>query len=382
MFKPRFQTESLHPVEHRYEERENSEVIEIKEPEAIGSIAKHDGQTLWIDIINPSDVHFFRPILSRLKGYEHLVTLRNRAETIGLAHLEGITGQTVGSDGHHTLGKWLFMGIRTMNLIGRRLDFDVNLSFENGMSVLVSGLKKKKSINFCDNDLKFYQKRSFIQDMESKYKGMATFTVVPQACYNNFARAFPRSAVIGYDGFKEDIYLSDYIPDSRILRRIPYDEYVVVRPESLGSYYVNGRTSIVPDLIRMLKKIGQNVVYLPRDKGDVLYAQGLEVFIPPTPFFGLDLCYFANAVLTGSGTLAREAACMGRPSVSFFPGKRLLSVDQQLVDEGQIFHSRSLPEISHFIDEHAHKPAWDFEFARSRRVRRDVMNILTNLIES
>ena len=73
---------------------------------------------------------------------------------------------------------------------------------------------------------------------------------------------------------------------------------------------------------------------------------------------------------------------MGRPSVSFFPGKRLLSVDQQLVDEGQIFHSRSLPEISHFIDEHAHKPACDFEFARSRRVRRDVMNILTNLIES
>jgi hypothetical protein len=33
MFKPRFQTESLHPVEHRYEERENSEVIEIEEPE-------------------------------------------------------------------------------------------------------------------------------------------------------------------------------------------------------------------------------------------------------------------------------------------------------------------------------------------------------------
>ncbi len=145
---------------------------------------------------------------------------------------------------------------------------------------------------------------------------------------------------------------------------------------------MNSRTSIVPDLIRMLKENGQNVVYLPRDKGDEHYAQGLEVFIPPTPMFGLDLCYFANAVLTGSGTLAREAACMGRPSVSFFPGKRLLSVDQQLVDRGQMLHTRSLPEISNYLDEHAYKPVWDFEFARSRRVRRDVMSILTDLIES
>lgn len=382
MFKPRFQMESLHPVELDYEESENDVAIEVKEPEVNGSIAEHDGQTIWIDIINPSDVHFFRPILSRLKGYEHLVTLRNRAETIGLAHLEGITGQTVGSDGHHAMGKWLFMGIRTVDLIGRRLNFDVNLSFENGMSVFVSGLKKKKSINFCDNDLKFYQKRSFIQDLESLYKGKATFTVVPEACYDNFARAFPRSEVIAYDGFKEDIYLSDYIPDSRMLGRIPYDEYVVVRPESLGSYYVNSRTSIVPDLISMLKEDGENVVYLPRDKGDELYAQGKDVFIPPTPLPGLDLCYFANAVLTGSGTLAREAACMGRPAISFFPGERLLSVDQQLVDGGQMLHSRSLPEISHYLDEYAHKPAWDFEFTRSRRVRRDLMNILIDLIES
>jgi len=64
---------------------------------------------------------------------------------------------------------------------------------------------------------------------------------------------------------------------------------------------------------------------------------------------GLDLCYYASAVLTGSGTFAREAACMGNKSVSFFPGNSLLSVDRKLVDEGKILHSRDPHEIVDYV---------------------------------
>ena len=66
-----------------------------------------------------------------------------------------------------------------------------------------------------------------------------------------------------------------------------------------------------------------------------------NIFIPVKPMNGLDLCYHAEAVLTGSGTLAREAACLGVPAVSFYPSS-LLAVDKSLIDKGWVFHSRQI----------------------------------------
>ena len=63
---------------------------------------------------------------------------------------------------------------------------------------------------------------------------------------------------------------------------------------------------------------------------------------------GLDLCYHAEAVLTGSGTLAREAACLGVPAVSFYPSS-LLAVDKSLIDKGWVFHSRQIFKIYDYV---------------------------------
>jgi len=54
----------------------------------------------------------------------------------------------------------------------------------------------------------------------------------------------------------------------------------------------------------------------------------------------LDACYYADAVLTGAGTLAREAACLGVPAFSFYAGKELLAVDQKMIREGWMTFSR------------------------------------------
>jgi predicted glycosyltransferase len=39
---------------------------------------------------------------------------------------------------------------------------------------------------------------------------------------------------------------------------------------------------------------------------------------------------------------------MGIPAVSFYPGK-LISVDQKLVDEGKVFHSRNPEDIKSYV---------------------------------
>jgi uncharacterized protein len=80
-----------------------------------------------------------------------------------------------------------------------------------------------------------------------------------------------------------------------------------------------------------------------------MYPETEKISILKEPINGLDLINFSNVVLTGSGTMAREAACMGKTAVSFYPSNELLSVDAQLIKEGKIFHSREPKEIVEYV---------------------------------
>ena len=57
------------------------------------------------------------------------------------------------------------------------------------------------------------------------------------------------------------------------------------------------------------------------------------------------MCYYSQGVATGAGTLSREAACLGKPAISFFPENNLLSVDQSMIKNKFIIHSRNPDEI-------------------------------------
>lgn len=301
---------------------------------------------IWIDIINPSDVLFFNALMHDLTDCQIAVTYRERAETVNLGHSFGIEGAIVGKDSTEPITKIFQMGFRTARLFRFINHFDCSMSFENGMSTLVSKMRGKTSFQFCDNDLKFIQKTSRYQDLEMKIKLLADYLIVPRVCSTAFKNHVDGGRLVTYDGYKEDVYIADYIPDPCFLESVPYKRFVVVRPEALDAFYVKEKRSIVPAILRGLVHEGVNVIYLPRTLADRRHADDSpQVFIPDSSLNGLDLCHYADAVLTGSGTMAREAACMGKRSVSFFPGEHLLSVDRQLVDDKRVFHSRDPDEI-------------------------------------
>ena len=335
---------------------------------------------IWIDLINPSHALFFRSLIPELNGHQISVTLRDRAETVDLTKQFGIQGRVIGTDYRDPLKKSLNMVYRTFELYAGAGKFDYAMAFENGMSTLVSNVKRKESILFCDNDLKFIQKTSRIQDLEMKLKLLADHIIIPKACYPLFSQNCKHSEVISFDGYKEDIYLADFKPDPNFMDKIPFDNYVVLRPEALGSFYVTEKQSIVPYLLHLFWREGINVVYLPREKEDLQYAQGFdEVFIPERPLNGLDLCYHADAVLTGSGTMAREAACMGKKAVSFFPSVVMLSVDKQLMNEGKIFHSRSPTDIVDYILSNSSR-AQTHGMNQSKKVKRIVCTAVNGIL--
>jgi hypothetical protein len=164
-----------------------------------------------------------------------------------------------------------------------------------------------------------------------------------------------------------------------IKKLLPFKDYIVIRPEALSSFYVDGKKSLVPDLFSYFKDHDVNVVYLPREQSEMKFAEQFDVFVPHEPLHGLDLCYFADAVLTGSGTMGREAAVMGKPAVSYFPNSSLISVDQRLIEEGRLFHSRKADEIGDYVLTHM-KQSRSPHVSHAKKVKAEVVDIIKEIL--
>lgn len=297
---------------------------------------------VWADVTHPADVQFFAPVIQELTraGHAVRVTTRARGETIALLQKKGIPHTSILADHDNFALKVGAMAARTAALafVPR---FDVALSLENAMPVAVARMRGKPSVLFLDNDHKFHI-RSKVQDLENWIKLKSTRVVVPATFDAGVLGGRPHDV---YEGMKEDVYLSGFMPDPGVLAQVPFKRYVVVRPEALGSVYVTQKRSITPQVLKALSDAGVDVVFLPRAASDRKDAEGTSAFVPGQPLDGPSLCYYASAVLTGSGTIAREAAALGRPALSFFPDA-LLSVDRHLVEAGRMTHSRDVAEIA------------------------------------
>ena len=332
---------------------------------------------LWADVANTPQVHVIASIVRELKGYSVYVTGFNRGETAQLIKMYGLEGEVFGSDRYNPLMKSLSFAGRTFRLLYKAPRAKVLLSFENAMPIPGGKLRGMRVILMLDNDLKFVGKKPLFQRIESRVKKMADVVLVPEVAEEPF-RGYFGDKVRTYPGYKEHIYIADFEPDPSFLSQIPFDEYVVIRPESLTSLYVLHGKSLVPDLLKLFEKESINVVYLPRNEEEKALAKGFEnVYIPPKALDGLNLIYHSKATLTGSGTMAREAAVMGVSAVSFFPGERLLAVDRDLVEKGRMLHSREPREIVDFVLNN-----WDKNYRKDFEKANEVKNLIAGHVIS
>ena len=340
-------------------------------------IINPENKKIWIDVINTPHVHFFNSLMSSFDIDNIFITSRQKLETLELLKKYELENKVYGRDYKNKYLKIYGIMSRTIDLFFNLPKFDISISIQNGMSSIVSKARGKMCILFDDNDY-----RGFVDDislkLSMKAQSLADYYIVPKPCYENFSKFISKEKLIFFDGYKEDISISNFEPNQKNIENLPFNEFIVIRPEALDALYVKGK-SIVDDLLKYFRKENVNVALLSRDKS---YKNNFlkGVYIPREAVNGLDFCYYSNAVLTGSGTMAREAACMGIPSVSFFPGDELLSVDKQLVDEGKMFHSRDPNEIVEYVLSHKKKKN-SINFNRSKKVKNKVLIILKDILE-
>jgi uncharacterized protein len=93
-------------------------------------------------------------------------------------------------------------------------------------------------------------------------------------------------------------------------------------------------------------------VTLPRNnrQGDqlrkdysALIASG-HMIIPDRPVDGLNLIWFSDLVISGGGTMNREAAALNVPVYSIFRGK-IGAVDRYLADSGRLILLESVQDV-------------------------------------
>lgn len=331
---------------------------------------------VWIDIKNSHEPGFFKPFIERFDRYEFWVTSREYAEITMLLNMYGIKHISVGGHyGRNFLRKVIGRGIiRNLKLMLKVPYFDVALSYMSMESILISTLRRKNSISFTDNELPQLYTRIPTPFVD--------YLITPKAIPLQvlLSQGAKKNGVIQFEGFKEDIYIADYEPDRSFSRAIPFDDFVTIRPEALKAAYVSkDAKTIVPELFSEFSKKNISILYLPRYRDDMSYVKNYDnIYIPPAPLNGLDVCSYSRAVLTGSGTFAREAACMGTPAVSFFPDEKLLAVDQEMVKKGWVLHSRDPKKIVDYALNSDKRPD---DLSRSKKVQEEVFNIVNDILE-
>lgn len=329
---------------------------------------------IWIDITNTPHVNTLMPIIRHLEkqGHELVYTARDFSETLPLLAKHGIYPIVYGKyKGKSRIKKVLGLFQRMWMLLFKLPKFDLAFSLGGNYTSAIAWLRGKKSIVFSDNDISF-KFFSF---------AMGSYFIFPfYFKYQKIQKKYrlKDSQIRTFQGFKEDIYIADFQPDTEFLNQLPFREFITIRPENLKASYVpKDSTTIVPELFEVFKD--ENILFLPRYEEEKKMAEGYSnIWYPDHPLSGLDVCYYTKAMLTGAGTFAREAALLGVPAVSFFPSEVFLTVDEVMQEMGIEFKSRNAQDIKNYVATATKTPA---STERSKTVLAEVLAIMDGIIK-
>ncbi len=300
-------------------------------------------RTLWFDLTNTSHVHFFHPFIEELKDENNIiVTTRDLAETRALLNGLDIEHDNFGEySGDNKLLKISGHFLRGFKMLPFLKEVDFAFSHGSPSPIMIKYIKDAKLISSYDNE------HAMSYDLLLDH---SDHLIVPEVLGRESKdKANNSTEVSTYPGIKEQIYLADFKPDSTIKDAIPFDDYLVLRAEAWKSDYVKNDVVRAFDIAKRLVKEGYNIVFLPRyGTAPDWMNNSKNVYVSP-PVNGPQLCWYSEGVLTGSGTLAREAAVLGIPSVSFYSNKPL-KVDLHLESKGMVLRSGDVDEIVEYLE--------------------------------
>jgi predicted glycosyltransferase len=309
---------------------------------------------LWIDLDNTPHVPFFEPILDELhaRGFPVVVTARDAFQVCDLADKKGLRYLKIGRHhGKNRLMKGLGLVYRASQLAPVILRERPRMGVSHGSrsQLLLSNWLGTPTVLIED-----YEFSQFTPMMRPTW--VMAPTVIPDSalcCKNGNIRKYP--------GIKEDVYAWKLSPNPGVLDdlRVGHGDLVVtVRPPATEAHYHNPESETLFDAFmnRACGTPGVKVILLPRNKkqGDLIRSASPQWFqdgktvIPRSALDGMNLIWHSDLVVSGGGTMNREAAAVGVPVYSIFRGT-IGAVDQHLKSEGRLILIESVQDVQNKI---------------------------------
>jgi predicted glycosyltransferase len=305
---------------------------------------------IWIDLDNSPHVPFFAPIIRALqaRGYSVLLTARDAYQTRDMLALHGLNCRCIGGHyGKHRLLKILGTLMRAVQLAPLILRHRPDLAVGHGSraQLILSAVLRVPTLHI--GDYEHAKVWAFIHP---------TWALVPEVIPADALDEDP-DRVLKYPGIKEDVYVPSFAPNPEILTQLgvpPGDIVVTVRPPASEAHYHNSQSDEL--FAATMELLGQHpevkIVVLPRNERQTaavrqhwshLLESGKAV-IPPKVVDGLNLIWFSDLVISGGGTMNREAAALGVPVYSIFRGKTG-AVDRYLSQTGRLVMLETVEDV-------------------------------------
>ncbi len=299
---------------------------------------------IWIDLGNSPHVPFFSALSKEFerRGHKILWTARDYAQTVELALKAKLDPVVVGGHGGKSvLMKGFKFGSRSFQLLNwtRGKNIDLVVSHNSHEPLLVSRAARIRSVNLMDYEHHPANHLSF---------RLANRVIVPKSFPDEFLKKFGAyNKTRKFDGIKEDVYLPDFIPDKSFENELAAlgittnHILIVVRPHANEALYhrrfSNDTLSVM--LEEFLSDDRVRILLLPRTKKQGENISGIHqsknLIIPEKILDGANLIHSADLVVSGGGTMNREAAALGVPAATIFAGK-MAAVDEYLVKENRL----------------------------------------------
>ena len=301
---------------------------------------------IWIDLANSPHVPLFVPVVRRLRdsGNEVLLTARDHAQTALLASDAWEEVVVVGGaspPGRARKAAGIASRAAALRRFGSSRRPDVALSHGSYAQIVAARAARIPAVTMMDYEHQPANHLSF---------RLASRVIVPEGFPETALSRFGARAgkVVRYEGFKEELYLSEFDATATVLADlgIRRDAIVaVLRPPPSGALYHRGGNDRFEDVLSFLEARDEvEIVLLPRSEEQRARYVGRAVTIPGRPIDGTALLAAADLVIGGGGTMTREAALLGTPTYTVFLAE-LAAVDAELIRRGLIVDLREPGEF-------------------------------------
>lgn len=266
------------------------------------------------------------------RGHQVFKATRRYREVLELLRLKGVEATVVGEHGGEALADKLKKSAsRTLELAAllEGVDPDVSVTFSSPEMARASfGLRVP---HVCINDSPHAEAVARLTVPLSDK--LLTPWIIPKSAWTKYG--IPIQSIVQYRALDPWIWLKDFKPDARILKALGLDRsrpVLTFRPEeSFAAYLLDkARDEIsITDAMGGLLHAREDlqIVALPRyeEQIDALQARFRgRIIVPTTVIDGPSLLHYTSVFVGAGGTMSAEAAILGVPTISCYPGEPFL----------------------------------------------------------